>query len=373
MKVLLVITHGNIGGATNVVIDLVRGLKARGIDVAVGSGEGEYLSAKLAESAIPQFKLKHVKRSPNPLAAVFFVFEIKKLVKKEGFNVVQFNSSNTLPGCLGVKLANKKTKTIFTVHGLSVLDKNYQAFFLLKSVFYLFFKFFLSFTDAAVFVSKNNLEEAKNMGLVKDGYVIYNGMSAADIGFLERNEARSGIEKKIGAQFAGNFLIGSIGRLSYQKNYEFLIKAFPEILKINDGVRCVIIGDGPKQAECERLINDLNLKEKVFLAGEISDGPRYLKAFDLFVLPSRYEGLPVTLAECSFADVPILVSDVGGNGEVASGKSLYGLNDTEGFIHKLTEAVKDSRGFVCDASKKNLFALEAMSAGYLDLFNNLAR
>jgi len=191
MKILLVITHGNMGGATNVVADLAKGLKSAGADVSVGFGEGNYLSHKLQGSSIPQFRLKNIERSANPFAAISFIFEMKRLVEKEGFDVVQFNSSNSLPGCLGVKLANKKTKTVFTVHGLSVLDENYGAFFLLKIVYYLFFKFFLSFVDKVVFVSKNNLEAAKGMKLVKDGSVIYNGLSPEELHFLKKSDGKN--------------------------------------------------------------------------------------------------------------------------------------------------------------------------------------
>jgi glycosyltransferase involved in cell wall biosynthesis len=373
MKVLLVITHGNIGGATNVVIDLAKGLKSKGIDVAVGFGEGEYLRKKLDEIAVPRFDLKSIKRGHNPLAAILFIFEMKKLAKKEGFDVMQFNSSNSLPGCLGAKLADKKIKTVFTVHGLSALDKNYRTFFLLKFAYYLFFKFFLSFADAVVFVSKNNFEEAKKMKLVRDGYVIYNGLPAADLVFLARTEARRAIEEKMSARLENKFLIGSIGRLSYQKNYEFLIKVFPELLKIKNDAVCVIIGDGPKRTEYKCLINRLGLKDNVFLAGEMRDGPRYAKAFDLFVLPSRYEGLPVTLVECLFANVPTLVSDVGGNREIANGQSLYKLDDEDDFVRKFSDASRKPENYLCDDSKKESFTLERMSEDYLKLFNNLTR
>ena len=318
MKVLMVITHGNIGGATNVVIDLAQGLKSRGVDVAVGFSEGEYLSKKLIESGIPRFKFKNIKRSSNPLSALAFIFEIKNLAKKERFDVVQFNSSNSLPGVLGVKLADKKIKTIFTVHGLSVLDKNYQSFFLLKYAYRLFFRFFLSFVDVPVFVSTSNLEEAKKMKLVEGGEVIYNGLDESELKFILRNEARGIIGKKMNLDLNDKFVVGSIGRLSYQKNYEFLIKSFGELLAIKSNALAIIIGDGPKKPEHESLIKKLGLADKVFLFGGLSDASAYLKAFDLFVLPSRYEGLPVTLEECLFASVPVLASAVGGNGEIAN-------------------------------------------------------
>jgi glycosyltransferase involved in cell wall biosynthesis len=334
----------------------------------VGFGEGAYLDRTLRENGVPQFHFKNLKRDHNPLAAIFFIFEIKKTVKKEGFDVVQFNSSNSLPGCFGVKLAGKKIKTVFTVHGLSMLDKNCKTFFLLKFVYYLFFKIFLSFADAAVFVSKNNLDEAERMKLTKHGTVIYNGLPVPNLAFLPKNETRDALEKKIGAKLANKFVIGSIGRLSYQKNYEFLIESFPDITNVRNDAVCVIIGDGPKRADCEHLINKLNLSDRIFLVGEISDAPRYLKAFDLFVLPSRYEGLPVTLEECLFAGVTVLASDVGGNEEIVDPENLYRLDDKDDLVKKFAAILKDGGASLNDAERKRMFTSENMSRGYLELF-----
>jgi len=372
MKVLLVITHGNIGGATNIVVDLAKGLKSRGIDVTVGYSEGEYLRKKLSDNAIPEIILKNIKRSHNPFAALFFVFEMKKLAKKAGFDVVQFNSSNALPGCLGVKLANRKIKTAFTVHGLSVLDKNCKTFFLLKFAYYLAFKFFFLFTDSVIFESKNNLEYAQSIKLVKDGPVIYNGLSASDLVFLSKDDAKSALEKKITANLGGKFLIGSIGRLSYQKNYEFLIKMFPEILKMKNDAACVVLGDGPDRSMYERLVGGSHLKNDFFLAGEVSDASQYLKAFDLFILPSRYEGVPVTLEECLFADVPVLASNVGGNNEILAATNLYRLNDEEDFMEKFSALLKNGIGVAGDTDLKQKFTADNMCQGYFDLFHRLS-
>jgi len=166
----------------------------------------------------------------------------------------------------------------------------------------------------------------------------------------------------------GKFLLGSIGRLSYQKNYEFLIKTFPEILKVDDRAVLVVIGDGPQRTTCERLISELNLREKIFLVGELPNGARYLKAFDLFVLPSRYEGLPVTLAECLFAGVPTLASGVGGNDEIVRRECLYQLDDREDFIQKFVAISQNSGALRNNKELEKMFTAEDMSKKYLELF-----
>ncbi|MEM3394275.1 MAG: glycosyltransferase, partial [Candidatus Methanomethylicia archaeon] len=258
MKIFIIITHGKIGGATNSVFWLAEGLKEKGVDVKVGFGEGDYLKEKLLKENIPFVNFKWLKRTHNPLANVFFIFELKNFLDKEKFDVVHFNSTNALFGAIGAKLSKTKPKTIFTFRGLSILDPNYKKHFFLKPLYFLIFKFLLFFIDIPVFVSKNNLEWAKKSGLTNKGVVIYNGVPKPE--FLTKDEVLKFFEEKIDIDLKNKYIIGSIGRLDYQKNYEFLIEIFPEILKIKENIICIIIGDGPEKEKLKKLIQKLNLK-----------------------------------------------------------------------------------------------------------------
>ncbi|GIW65424.1 MAG: hypothetical protein KatS3mg093_403 [Candidatus Parcubacteria bacterium] len=113
-----------------------------------------------------------------------------------------------------------------------------------------------------------------------------------------------------------------------------MIEVFPEILKIKDNAVAIIIGEGLERKKYENLIEKYSLKDKFFLIGEIKDASRYLKAFDLFVLPSRYEGMSITLIEALFAQIPILASDVGGNKEIVGEECVYGFNNKNDFLIK---------------------------------------
>ncbi len=366
-KILIVITKGDVGGAQVFVHNLARSLKHRGCDVAVGMGEGAFLSAKLSGEHIPTFSFHYLKRSANPFAAILFALELKRFLKKNPYDLVQFNSSNSLPGALGAKHADKKIRTVFTVHGLSVLDKNYRTFPLMKFGYRLFFKFFMQYVDTAVFVDHHDREEAHRLGIVKGGAVIYNGFDESSLSFMPKDAARAAIAKNIGRDVGAAFIIGSIGRLSYQKNYEFLIRSFNDLLAVKPNAIAVVIGDGPERARCEELIRQLGLEEKFFLLGELNNAAQYLKAFDLFILPSRYEGLPITLTECLFTEVPVLASDVGGNREIASERSLYRFDDRADLIKKFTAAAENISGNLCDDNKKELFSLEKMADDYQSL------
>jgi glycosyltransferase involved in cell wall biosynthesis len=307
MKVLIVITQGVVGGATNSVYFLAKGLKEKNIDVKVGFGEGEYLKEKLEKENIPYINFKWLKRTHNPLVNLFFIFEIKRIFDKEKFDVVHFNSTNALFGAVGVKISRSKPKTIFTFRGLSILDPYYQKNKILKIIYWFVFKFLLLFVDIPVFVSKHNLEIAEKIKLTNRGIVIYNGIPEPE--FLDKENARRFFEEKLKINLKDKFLIGSIGRLDYQKNYEFLIEIFPEILKIKENSITIIIGEGEERKKYENLIEKLNLKDKFFLIGEIKDASKYLKGFDLFVLPSRYEELSITFTEKENFSIEMMVGN----------------------------------------------------------------
>jgi glycosyltransferase involved in cell wall biosynthesis len=371
MKVLIVITHGNIGGATNSVFYLAKGLKDKDVNVKVGFGEGEYLKEKLEKEKIEFVNFKWLKRTHNPFSNLFFIFEIKKFLDKEKFDICHFNSTNALFGAIGAKISKSKPKTVFTFRGLSILDPNYKKNLWLKPIYWLIFKFLLFFIDIPVFVSQKNLEDAQKIKLTKKGVVIYNGIPEPE--FLERETARKFFEKKIKINLKDKFLIGSIGRLDYSKNYEFLIEVFPEILKIKPEAIAVIIGEGSERKKLENLIKRENLKEKIFLIGELKDPSKYLKAFDLFVLPSRYEGLSITLIESLFAGMTILGTNVGGNYEILENAGwVYNLDDNDDFLRKIKQIIESEKILEELSTKAKMkayfFSIEKTLEEYLKIY-----
>src|SRR6056297_777523 len=147
MKILIVITKGDTGGAQMSVLNLARKLKEKGYKVAVGMGSGDFLSQELQKEKIDYYRFRWLRRNHNPLSNLFFAWEIKDFLKNNDFQVVHFNSSNALIGSLGVKFYDKRIKTVFTFRGMSLLDNNYQTNPLLKKIYFWYFKIFLKFID----------------------------------------------------------------------------------------------------------------------------------------------------------------------------------------------------------------------------------
>ncbi len=339
MKILLVITKAEIGGAQAFVLTLAKGLKARGQEVAVAAGAGDYLSNALQEAGIRFIRLKSLKRSGNPFSTLTSAYELRQLIRREGFSVLHLNSSNALSGALAAKMSGRKIKTIFTVHGLSVLDENYQTAAPIKASFKKYFRFFLRFVDEVVCVSEHNLAAVRRSGLTNKGGVIYNGLNLPPTYFWNRSRAREELQRLCKSKLKDDdFLIGSIGRLAYQKNYEFLIRSWKQIKALKPQAKLLIIGAGPEEEKYQRLIKEGGLTDEIYLPGLRAEASELLQGFDLFVLPSIYEGLSISLIETIFSGVPALASDVGGNREVIGADNCYPLDDEEEFLKKLMQA-----------------------------------
>src|SRR5690606_27518429 len=106
---------------------------------------------------------------------------------------------------------------------------------------------------------------------------------------------RASIRKKL--EISDTKIIGHIGRFNEQKNHFYLIKIFQELLKIDQSYHLLLVGDGNLSGRIKELVDDLNISENVTFLGIRHDIPDLLQAIDVFVFPSLYEGLPVTLVE----------------------------------------------------------------------------
>lgn len=370
-NILLVITKGEIGGAQLFVATLAKILHRQGHTVTVACGEGDFLRDTLTPKGISVVRFDSLRRTKNPFVNLRFAWDMKNFLTAHSFDAVHFNSSNSLFGALGARLLRPRPKIIFTLHGLSLIDPNYAASRLMKQLYRLLFKCMLLLVDEAVFVNKANFAYAKQVRLLRHGAVIPNGIDTHGLRFLSRNEARTALAQKIATDISNAYIIGSVGRLAYPKNYEFIIDAFPDILREIPDAIAIIIGEGPERETYLRMIGRRKLADKIFLAGKLIHAYQYMKAFDLFTLPSEYEGMSMTLIEALFAEVPILASRVGGTPELLDNDAwMYVPDNKTEFIEKL-KSIRARKDFAYSEAQKNhraQFEGEAMANAYLKLY-----
>jgi glycosyltransferase involved in cell wall biosynthesis len=137
---------------------------------------------------------------------------------------------------------------------------------------------------------------------------VYIMKNAIDIEKFKFNKKiRNEIREELGIE--GKFVIGHIGRFTYQKNHEFLIRIFKEVYDKKKNTVLLLIGKGELEDDVKRQIQDLGLTEEVKFLGFRSDVSSLYQAMDIFILPSRYEGLPVVLVETQSAGIKSIVSD----------------------------------------------------------------
>lgn len=105
-------------------------------------------------------------------------------------------------------------------------------------------------------------------------------------------------------------VFGHVGRFVEEKNHKFLIQVFKEYIKLNANAKLLLIGKGILEPEIRKLVDKLNLNNKVSFLGIRSDVDKLLKEIDVFVFPSIYEGLPVVLIEAQAAGTQCFISDI---------------------------------------------------------------
>lgn len=119
-------------------------------------------------------------------------------------------------------------------------------------------------------------------------------------------EKRNALRRELGIE--GKKVIGHIGRFCYQKNHDLLIDIFAEVTKAEKDSLLMLIGEGELEQEIRNKVHNLGLDDKVFFLGRRADAYRYYQAMDIFLLPSRYEGLPVVGVEAQAAGLPCVFS-----------------------------------------------------------------
>lgn len=125
--------------------------------------------------------------------------------------------------------------------------------------------------------------------------------------FIFNNEARKKLRKKYSLE--NMQVIGHIGRFMVQKNHAFLLEIFAEICKKMPCTRLVLLGEGELMASARKKAVALGIEDKVMFMGNLPNANEWYSAFDVFVLPSFWEGLPVVGIEAQAADLPCVFSD----------------------------------------------------------------
>lgn len=307
MKVAHLIDSGGLYGAEQVLLMLCKEQQKQGLHpIIVSCGLPGEADKPIEEAARKQEIDMIVWRMP----AGINILGIKSLIAQlKNQNVSLLHSHgykfNILLGVLGKKTIG--LPLVSTVHGYV------KARFPKKMwVYELLDRIFLKRFDAIVLVSEKMQDIAafrnnKKIRVIKNGISSYAPLSTS---LLEANP----------------YQLLAIGRLSPEKGFDYLIRAIAELNKNKITCHLTIFGDGGMRSSLSALVNELGQKNNITLAGFVADGEQHFHKYQLIIMPSLTEGIPVTLLEAMRNKTPIIASAVGGIPEV--------LGSTNGFLIK---------------------------------------
>jgi sugar transferase (PEP-CTERM/EpsH1 system associated) len=207
--------------------------------------------------------------------------------------------------------------------------------------------------------------------------LIYNGVDSKR---FRPREMMAGKTERVIATDEGPAVIGTIGRMKEVKNQRLLIQAFTRLVnQLPDGrskIRLVMVGDGPLRDALMDDLTEANLEELSSFPGACDNIEELLRDIDIFVLPSRNEGISNTILEAMATGLPVIATRVGGTPEIVM-DGITGVltedDDVSGLVSAAAKYVEDSElrqrhGTAARAHVLAKFSLDAMVARYLDVY-----
>lgn len=349
MRIFQVITVSEYGGAQTVVANLVKNLATEHELFILYGGNGEAWS-HLDKNFTPLRLNNH--RKEVSLKDISLLFKLLYYRVKYKPDVIHLHSSKM--GVLGRIIFSKK-KIVYTVHGFDSIRTAFHKFLTIE-------KLLKNRAYRIIGVSKYDVQGMNEEGIRKNVEVIYNG---APDHFTEKRTSSTvdyitteldGIRQKYGK------VVMCISRISKQKKFGL----FLDVAKQMPQYAFVWIGNKEPIP---------HLPENVFCMGEVHSAFSYLVFADLFILPSNYEGLPMSILEALAFGVPVVASAVGGITEVLDDKNGFAVsNEVSSFEEKINYILSDDNrhekmSAQARASYLANFTIGEMVDNYKSIFN----
>jgi glycosyltransferase involved in cell wall biosynthesis len=311
IKLLHVITHLPIGGAQDNTLYTVELLNKKKYDISLCCNlDGELVERAKKVENIKLFDIPALCREVSLYNDVKAFFSIYKLLKNGKFDIIHTHSSKAgFIARLAAKLNNIPV-IIHTVHGFAFNDfMNVYK----KNFFIYVEKILARWTDVLITVSNLNKNKIVDLNIAKEENIknIYSGIDLSL--FTDKRNSDFRKELNLGDD---KILIGSVGRLSNQKDPITMINAFDIVSKKFPEAYLVLVGNGPLKDKIVDRIKKLKLKNRVHLTGNKSNPWDVYHSIDLFIMSSIYEGLGRSITEALSCGVPVVCTAVEGVPEI---------------------------------------------------------
>ncbi|MCE1166344.1 MAG: glycosyltransferase [Bacteroidetes bacterium] len=363
-KILYIALGENLNGTERFILDLIKYLPENKYDIYFGVPYESKLSEIIRKKGIKVFNFKN--NSMDGFKPVG-IYEIYKFIRDNGISIVHSNSG-IIPCVVGKMLGLKKCYE--TRHGLFYTDEYMKRMSLLKYLHEYVKQFFVEYQVAISDNDKKRLIDFFSYSEKKIN-VIYNGINATDFaGFSEAYELNQ-------RRNDGVFRFLNIGRFTYQKGQDILIRAAALLRKETDNFRLTLIGQGEDRSNLENLIRENGLSDFVCIEGYKTDIFDHIVKYDGLVMSSRYEGVPYVVLESMAIGLPVVSTKVGGIDNViknGQGGIIVDEGDAVGLKNAMLRLVndKDLRSYFGNNARKAVlnYSIENMARHYDNMYSS---
>lgn len=299
LKVLEVVSALGCGGVERLLLNYLKELHSEEIiiDIVTFDNGKELLTEQFKALGCNIFNVTRMRANAGKMFS-----ELNSIIRNGGYDVVHCHQGYlSLPA---ISIAKKYNVPVRIAHShFAFIPESTKKRIFRKLVTALVkkraTKLYGCGTDAAKWAWGAKIVESNNVKIMNNAINIDN--------FKFDENARNEIRNEMGLE--NKYVIGNVARFSYQKNHEFLLRSFQKVYEKDKNTVLMLIGDGELMKQTKEIIDSFGIKDAVLLLGAREDVSRLLNAMDLFVLPSRFEGLPVTIVEAQCNGLPCCISD----------------------------------------------------------------
>jgi len=335
---------GTINNVINSSYSLIKFSKLKNFNVKLINVFGEWndLSSEIEKKSIKTIELNSAKfinqwnkegyiksRFSYIMIFIFSFLPLLKLIKKEKPNYLIAHLITSLPLMI-VTFFNCKTNLILSIAGHPKINLFRKFIWKLSSK--KIFKIICPSVELKKILISHNIFDENKIVVIQDPHLMIKKISRL------KNEKLEDIF------FKDSKILISIGRLTNQKNYIFLIRNFKKLSLKYDDIKLLIIGDGEKKKILQNLIIKFQLENKVKLIGYEKNIYKYLKKSNFYISTSKWEGSSLAMIDAAFMGLPILCSNCPtGRKEFINNDErgfLFDEGDSENFLNKFNEMYK---------------------------------
>lgn len=372
MKILHLIDSGGLYGAEKMLLALVGQQQRQGLSPMIFSAGEQGIEEKPLEAEARRLGLPVTPWRMRPGFNLSGAREIVQWAQENGFELLHSHGYkfNVLMGLLPLSL--RKLPLVTTLHGYVKAPRYTKSW-----LYELLDRLILPRVQQVVVVSESmKTQIPQSLARSDKVSVIVNGLA---IDAVLRN-SKSPVDEYLKDFFSKHRqVVLGVGRLSREKGFDRLIHAFARLLASDPDAGLLIVGEGGRRQELERLISDLKLDKSVLMPGYVDNVSAVMAKASVLCLPSHTEGLPITLLEGMAVGIPVVASSVGEMpsvlGEGMGGKVLKDLSASS-LVGGLREAMA-ADGKIQDSiiwareQVQNCYSDKAMAANYLQVYQRV--